>query len=181
MDMRKDAASFSSDFRKMMQQALLKSMISNKFDKQLKEWYERLGKEMEKNGGSINESTIDKFKAEYDAIVNGMIAIRDQIAKVTGYTGEDESRQGANKGIATASQDSIDELNGRATAIQGHTFHISEYTKRLVTTSNLILQSVLNIERETTGFRDRFSRVESNVNAMRNTLEDVSRRGIKIQ
>lgn len=181
MDMRKDAASFSSDFRKMMQQALLKSMISNKFDKQLKEWYERLGKEMEKNGGSINESTIDKFKSEYDAIVNGMIAIRDQIAKATGYTGEDESRQGANKGIATASQDSIDELNGRATAIQGHTFHISEYTKRLVTTSNLILQSVLNIERETTGFRDRFSRVESNVNAMRNTLEDVSRRGIKIQ
>lgn len=181
MDMRKDAASFSSDFRKMMQQALLKSMISNKFDKQLKEWYERLGKEMEKNGGSINESTIDKFKSEYDAIVNGMIAIRDQIAKATGYTGEDESRQGVNKGIATASQDSIDELNGRATAIQGHTFHISEYTKRLVMTSNLILQSVLNIERETTGFRDRFSRVESNVNAMRNTLEDVSRRGIKIQ
>ena len=38
----------------------------------------------------------------------------------------DEGRESSSKGIATASQDSVDENNGHLTAIQGHTYNISE-------------------------------------------------------
>ena len=94
---------------------------------------------------------------------------------------DDAARQAAEKGIATASQESVDELNGRATAIQGHTYNICEYTKQLVTTTNLILQSVLNIEGETDGFGVRLQRMESDLRGVKDTVDDIALKGIKIQ
>ena len=75
----------------------------------------------------------------------------------------------------------MDELNGRATAIQGHTYNICEYTKQLVTTTNLILLSVMNIEGETDGFGARLERMESNLKGVKNTVDDIALKGIKIQ
>lgn len=94
---------------------------------------------------------------------------------------EEASREASEKGIATASQESVDELNGRATAIQGHTFSIAESTKQLVVTANLILESVLNIERETIGFGDRLTRMESNLRGVLNTLDEISLKGLKLR
>lgn len=94
---------------------------------------------------------------------------------------DEANREASQKGIATASQESVDELNGRATAIQGHTYNICEYTKQLVTTTNLILQSVLNIESETEGFGARLERMESNLKGVKDTVEDIALKGIKIQ
>ena len=39
---------------------------------------------------------------------------------------DDTGREATTKGIASASQDTVDELNGRFTAIQSHTFDIRE-------------------------------------------------------
>lgn len=94
---------------------------------------------------------------------------------------EEASREASEKGIATASQESVDELNGRATAIQGHTFSINENTKQLVVTANLILQSVLNIESETNGFGLRLERMESSLKSVRDTLDDINLKGIKMR
>ena len=82
--------------------------------------------------------------------------IRDMIA-----ASQDSTRETSSSGIANASQDSVDELNGRATAIQGHTYSISENTKLLLNTANLILNSVLNIESNTDGLSDRVAGVEN--------------------
>lgn len=89
----------------------------------------------------------------------------------------DAEREASQKGIATASQESVDELNGRATAIQGHTFSIAENTKILVSNTAAILQSVLNIEANT----DRLAAVEANVREVRSTLNDIALKGIKIK
>ena len=97
------------------------------------------------------------------------------------FAPEDPKREGAQKGIATASQESVDELNGRATAIQGHTFSISEQTRQLATTANLILQSVVNIESETTGFGTRLERMEGDLRGVKETIDDIALRGIKLQ
>lgn len=104
----------------------------------------------------------------------------ESLKKYTSAT-EEADREASQKGIATASQESVDELNGRATAIQGHTYNISEYTKQLVTTTNLILQSVLNIESETEGFGARLERMEGNLKGVKDTVEDIAMKGIKIQ
>ena len=112
------------------------------------------------------------FKPTFDALGESMKQL---------FVPEDPKREGAQKGIATASQESVDELNGRATAIQGHTFNISEQTRQLATTANLILQSVVNIESETTGFGTRLERMEGDLRGVKETIDDIALRGIKIQ
>lgn len=93
----------------------------------------------------------------------------------------ESTREASTGGIANASQESVDELSGRATAIQGHTYSISENTKLLLTTANLILQSVLNIESNTDGLSERMATVESHVKEVKDTINDIALKGIKIK
>ncbi|MCF0187949.1 MAG: tape measure protein [Bacteroidaceae bacterium] len=93
----------------------------------------------------------------------------------------DAEREASEKGIATASQESVDELNGRATAIQSHTYSIMQDTKALLNTTNSILRSVMNIESETQGFGQRMAKVESHLKEVKDTLGDISTKGIKIK
>lgn len=64
-----------------------------------------------------------------------------------GDAANDRSAQA--RGIATASQESVDELNGRMTAVQGHTFIISENSNIIRDNTNAILGSVQRIEYNT--------------------------------
>jgi tape measure domain-containing protein len=94
---------------------------------------------------------------------------------------EDAEREGSQKGIATADQESIDELNGRMTAVQSHTFSISENTKQLLTTTQSILLSLLHIEEETDGLHDRMERVENYTKSMHNSLDYIVTNGVKLK
>lgn len=94
---------------------------------------------------------------------------------------EEATREAQEKGIATASQESVDELNGRATAIQGHTYSISENTKLLVMNTGLILQSVLNIEKNTDDIAECVSSVDSNLKTVKDTVNDIALKGTKIR
>lgn len=93
----------------------------------------------------------------------------------------DKARESAKSGIATASQESVDELNGRATAIQGHTFSIAENTKLLVANSAAILESVLNIESHTEAISHRMENVEYGINGVREMVNDIVMKGIKVK
>ena len=93
----------------------------------------------------------------------------------------ESSRKASEKGIATASQNSIDELNGRMTAVQGHTFSISENTKALVNNTAAILRSVMGIERNTNDLPNRLSTMESDLSTVKRTMNDIALKGIKIK
>lgn len=93
----------------------------------------------------------------------------------------DAKREASQKGIATADQDSIDELNGRMAAVQGHTFSISENTKTILATTQAILRSVMNIETETEGFGARLQRMENNIQEMTSSLDDIATKGIRLK
>ena len=51
----------------------------------------------------------------------------------------------------------------------------------LLNTANLILQSVLNIESNTDGLSDRVAGVESSVKEIKDTVNDIALKGIKIK
>ena len=93
----------------------------------------------------------------------------------------DATREASEKGIANASQESVDELNGRMTAVQGHTYSINENTKMLVAHSSAILESVMNIEAHTESISRRMERVEDNLSDVRTTVNDMVMKGIKIK
>ena len=95
-------------------------------------------------------------------------------------TGE-AAREASEKGIATASQESVDELNGRATAIQGHTYSIAENTKIILSVVNMILQSVLNIERHTENISERVEEIAVSSKETKDTVNDFALKGIKMK
>ena len=119
MDMDKDAKSFSEDFSEYMQRALLNFSMGELFDDELREWYNGIAKLMKENGGKLTKQQLEDARKEYDAIVQDAINERDKIAEITGYTGSSSSSQEASKKVsASVTQDSIDELSGRFTALQ---------------------------------------------------------------
>lgn len=142
MDMDKDAKSFSEDFSEYMQRALLNFSMGEMFDEDLKEWYDGIAKLMKDQGGELTEQQLKDAREGYDKIVKDALNERDKLAQITGYTGgKDEStRKAAQKGIATASQDSIDELRGTMTNVQGHTYNINENTARIATGINTLTE-----------------------------------------
>ena len=95
--------------------------------------------------------------------------------------GSAATREASQKGIATASQDSVDELNGRMTAVQGHTYNIAENTRMLLGTANEILKGVVGIERNTGNVHARLSVVEQHLKSVKDTVGDIALKGIKIK
>ena len=95
--------------------------------------------------------------------------------------GSAATREASQKGIATASQDSVDELNGRMTAVQGHTYNIAENTRMLLATSNEILKGVVGIERNTGNVHARLTVVEQHLKSVKDTVGDIALKGIKIK
>ena len=84
------------------------------------------------------------------------------------------------KGIATASQESVDELNGRATAIQGHTYSLMESAKLLVANSARILDHLAGIE-DNTKHLSKLESIEGDMQAVKNTVNDIALKGIKLK
>lgn len=146
MDMEKDAKEFSDDFSEMMQRALLDFSLGETFDNELKDWYNDVAKAISDNKGKLSETQMDDFKKRYDDIVNAAMYERDKIAELTGYTGgKDDTRTASQKGIATASQDSVDENNGRLAVMQGHTYSINENVTRMATGIDTIANHTANL------------------------------------
>lgn len=146
MDMEKDAKGFSDDFSEMMQRALLDFSLGETFDNELKDWYNDVAKSISENSGKLSEMQMADFKKRYDDIVNAAMYERDKIAELTGYTGgKDSTREASRKGIATASQDSVDENNGRLAVMQGHTYSINENVNRMATGIDTIAGHTVNL------------------------------------
>lgn len=79
-----------------------------------------------------------------------------------------DGRTGTSRSGITASQDSVDELNGRATAIQGYTYNIQENTAALVRHSASMLEHL-------SGIRDNTARLES----IERIARDIRDHGVK--
>lgn len=119
MDMSKSAQDFADDFSEMMQKALLSYSMEDLINGDLKKLYDDWAKTIKDKDGNLTEADIEAFNKRYDGIVQEGVKRRDNWAKVTGYTGSSSSSQTATSGgWASVGQDSIDELNGRFTALQ---------------------------------------------------------------
>lgn len=173
-----DSASSTRDVVKKMMQSMVKESINAAIQS---------SNAMQKIRDKLKEFFADNVLSEWEQnyVYNMAEKLQEDLDKQFGWAQslfeEDQERQAEKKGIATASQESVDELNGRMTAIQGHTFSINETTKLLLSTTQSILQSVMNIESETDGFGMRLERMESSVKGMAATLDEIATRGIRIK
>lgn len=133
MDMSKSAKDFSNDFTTMLNQSMLNFALGDLMNKKLKPLYESWANKMKENGGrQLTPTELNNLKEEYDKIVQEGLAIRDNIADITGY--KQSYEQSASSGsFESMSQDTGEELNGRFTAVQIATEGMYEETKLINT------------------------------------------------
>ena len=139
MDMSKSAKDFSNDFTTMLNQSMLNFALGDLMNKKLKPLYESWANKMKENGGrQLTPTELNNLKEEYDKIVQEGLAIRDNIADITGY--KQSYEQSASSGsFESMSQDTGDELNGRFTAVQIATEGTYEETKLINTKLDAIV------------------------------------------
>lgn len=133
MDMSKSAKDFSNDFTTMLNQSMLNFALGDLMNKKLKPLYESWANKMKENGGrQLTPTELNNLKEDYDKIVQEGLAIRDNIADITGY--KQSYEQSASSGsFESMSQDTGEELNGRFTAVQIATEGTYEETKLINT------------------------------------------------
>lgn len=122
-DMEISAADFTENFNKMLIDSIAEALMTNKYDPMIKKLYEKWAKYME-NDGKLSDEEIADLQKDKNAIYDAMKSDKEFLNKLS--TGESSQQGGTKQGFATASQDSIDELNGRFTAIQMDTSSIRE-------------------------------------------------------
>ena len=116
LDMESEAEDFAENFEKMMQQAVVESMMSDTYAKRLKEWYKNFADSM--TDGTLTGTEQSDLKAQWDEMVSDALAERDAIMQAMGWdSSSSEQQYASSRGFETMSQDTADELNGRFTAV----------------------------------------------------------------
>lgn len=165
--------------QRMLVQKYLEERIGGIFDRYKKEWFGNDGsfKGIDAVIGSMNgfAGELNQVGEEFNAIYQGL---SDSLKN---YFTEDAEREGTSKGIATASQDSVDENNARLTTIQGHTYTLVQGMNDLNRTSNAVLDKLTGIEKHTSEANDKLDRVDKNIKEIKNTVDDIDRRGLKLR
>ena len=93
----------------------------------------------------------------------------------------DDMLSGQRKGIATASQDSVDELNGRATAIQTHTAMIAQGTARLASLAQSTFDQLVEVARMVKEGNATRQRIETSTATIATKVRDFDTYGIKVK
>lgn len=165
--------------RKMMIQSLLEQPIGDIFNRYKQKWF-----------GS--DGTFQGF----DAVKNSLTGLAEELNALVGPFSEsinnmpdelkelllgDVERQGTEKGIATASQESVDENNARLTTIQGHTYSINQGVIELNRTGNAMLEKLTGIEENTATTNDKLDELGNNIKKINSSVDDMNTKGIKVR
>lgn len=169
----------SDMLKRMLIAQYLEPKIGEIFDKYRKRWF----------GDDGQFKGIDAVIASADNMANDINQVGEEFNAVwQGLSGslgkwfdDDAAREASQKGIATASQDSVDENNARLTTIQGHTYTLVQGMNELNGTANAILDRLAGIEENTDRTADEVSETRKIVKTVRDTLDDISTRGIKLK
>ncbi|OFX60703.1 MAG: hypothetical protein A2066_08080 [Bacteroidetes bacterium GWB2_41_8] len=167
---------FAENFGNLMKKALMQSVIDSMNLDITKTFLPKYKEAM--SDGSLTDMERLNLESIFSGLVKKGEADMENIKSITDkYGTSSDTRTGSSKGIAAMNQDSADELNGRFTAIQGHTFSMSQGVSILVGNSNLILKSVQGIEKNT----DRLEAIENSISSVKDGIDSINLKGITLK
>ena len=169
----------SDIMKKIMIQELLEKPIGQIFDRYKVKWF---GTDGNFKGFNAVQDSMTDFAADLNALMSGFSqSMNDMPDELKEIILGDAARSGTSGGIATASQESVDENNARLTTIQGHTYTLVQGMNELNQTSNAILEKVSGIERNTASTNDKLDTMGKNIKNLKDTVDDISQRGIRLK
>lgn len=166
--------------KKMLIQKYLEEPIGKIFDKYKTKWF---GSDGSFKGGIQSViNSMGEFANDLNNVGEGFAKIWEQLPDtVTKWFTGDEERSGTEKGIATASQDSVDENNARLTTIQGHTYSINQGVIELNRTGNAMLVKLTAIENNTAKTNDKLDTMNTHIRNIKSNVDDIQTKGLRLR
>lgn len=166
--------------QRMLIQKFIEEPLGQIFDRYKKRWFGEDGQF--KGVDSVIES-MNGFSDDLNQVGDGFNQIWQTLPDTIKdwFAPEEAEREAAARGIATASQDSVDENNARLTTIQGHTYTLVQGMNDLNDTSNQILEKVSGIERHTSESSRRLEDIDKKMKSVKDSVDDINMKGIKLR
>ncbi|WP_282748613.1 hypothetical protein [Paraprevotella xylaniphila] len=110
---------FADNFEKYLQKAIFSSLIANKYKDEIESLYNQWAADSE-SGGKLTPEEAERLRQEQKELAEKLLAEREQLMNDFGWetSGGTSAQQASNAVNVQASQESVDETNGRLTAIQ---------------------------------------------------------------
>lgn len=110
---------FADNFEKYLQNAIFSSLIANKYKDEIESLYDQWAADSE-SGGRLTPEEAERLRQEQKELTEQMLADREQLMNDFGWepSGGTSAQQASSAVKVQASQESVDETNGRLTAIQ---------------------------------------------------------------
>lgn len=147
LDMESDVDDFASKFEKTMQQAMIESMMSDTYSKQLKEWYKDFANAM--SDGNLSKDEQFNLRTDWDDIVNDALAEREDLKKTLGWessSADSGSSQSPSSGaLTTMSQDSISTFEAIGRNMQTHLANTDKFVQEIRNTQKQDSQTLATI------------------------------------
>ena len=186
-DMDMTSEDFSNSFAEYMRDALVKNLIAENYKSKLQTLYKKAAGYMQ--DGTLDEH-MDALRAEYTKLSEDAQKEIEAISRITGYESDSE-REGSQRGIATASQESVDENNARLTTMQGHTYQLVQNTGEMKTHLAGVTEHMKNIREMATESIEHLSAISRNTYQLYETnqrlkrvegeLSDINTKGVTIK
>lgn len=180
------AKAFGDTVDEVIRNMVKKLLIQQFLEEPIRKAIDKYKKAVTKDG----EVSIDEMLANVGVLKDALSGIGDvagTLPKILENTLSklgidiDDALGGQRKGIAAASQDSIDELNGRATAIQTHTAMIAQGTARLTSLAQSTFDQLVEVARMVKVGNATRQRIESATVSMESKMRDFETQGIKVR
>lgn len=166
--------------QRMLIQKFIEEPLGQIFDKYKKKWF---GEDGQFKGIDSVIDSLNGFSDDLNQVGDGFNQIWQTLPDTIKdwFAPEEAEREAASRGIATASQDSVDENNARLTTIQGHTYTLVQGMNDLNETSNQILEKVSGIERHTSESSRRLEDIDKKMKSVKDSVDDINMKGIKLR
>ena len=172
LDMENSTEAFADNFERMMQQAILESMMTGTYDRALKDWYENFSETMK--DGTLDKSEQENLRRQWQDIVDAASREWEQWRDLMDWemdssdVGSSQSPQGGV--LTTMSQDSISSFEGIGRSLQTHVISLDKVTQELRDQNRADSESLMQIVNNT-----------SYLLLIYELMEKLDRDGIKIQ
>lgn len=151
---------FEGYLRKSIMAGLVASQYQGRIENLYQEWSDAA-----RSDNKITEDEADALQDRYKQIVSDMMKDREEMFNSFGWDSGSSSQESTKKGFATASQDSIDELNGRFTAGQiawEETKNQNILQSQSLNILTVKADSILSINTDTRNIADEIRTIQAN-------------------
>lgn len=146
------------------------------------------------NDSLTDEQKFNNYVSILDGLTSGVLSQQDtynallkkyqEMAAEKGvdiFQPDEEERKASSKTGITASQDSIDDIGGRITTMQGHTYTMNENIKVLVTVSSQALEKLTSIDKNTKDLCDKTDKVIEQNDSIKREVSNINTKGVTIK